>query len=165
VTPKVWTKNFWGFFMRKKHDYVALLKYMRMLKDGYSVKSISKNYGIGADRLSYLWHLYQEQGTTVLHRKKNIRADGALKQHILSDIEKNHLTLVQASLKIATLLYIPILNGIYCITRKTSSILYCLHSYLLISIAKIWNIFNISKFITIFLWKSLIIFHFSLTLH
>ena len=99
MTPKVWTKNFWGFFMRKKHDYVALLKYMRMLEDGYSVKSIAKNYGIGVNRLSYLWHLYQEQGTTVLHRKKNIRADGALKQHILSDIEKNHLTLVQASLK------------------------------------------------------------------
>ena len=85
--------------MRKKHDYVALLKYMRMLEDGYSVKSIAKNYGIGANRLSYLWHLYQEQGATVLHRKKNICADGALKQHILSDIEKNHLTLVQASLK------------------------------------------------------------------
>ena len=99
MTPKVWTKNFWGFIMRKKHDYVALLKYMRMLEDGYSVKSIAKNYGIGANRLSYLWHIYQEQGTTVLHRKKNICTDGALKQHILSDIEKNHLTLVQASLK------------------------------------------------------------------
>ncbi|MBR6630833.1 MAG: helix-turn-helix domain-containing protein, partial [Alistipes sp.] len=99
VTPKVWTKNFWGFIMRKKHDYVALLKYMRMLEDGYSVKSIAKNYGIGANRLSYLWHLYKEQGTKVLHRKKYICTDGALKQHILSDIEKNHLTLVQASLK------------------------------------------------------------------
>lgn len=85
--------------MRKKHDYAALLKYMRMLEEGYSVKSIAKNYGIDAKRLSYLWHLYKEQGTTALHRKKNIRADGSLKQHIVSDIEKNHLTLVQASLK------------------------------------------------------------------
>lgn len=85
--------------MRKKHDYAALLKYMRMLEEGYSVKSIAKNYGIDAKRLNYLWHLYKEQGTTSLHRKKNIRADGSLKQHIVSDIEKNHLTLVQASLK------------------------------------------------------------------
>ncbi|MBQ8493805.1 MAG: helix-turn-helix domain-containing protein, partial [Alistipes sp.] len=70
-----------------------------MLEEGYSVKSIAKNYGIDAKRLSYLWHLYKEQGPTALHRKKNIRADGSLKQHIVSDIEKNHLTLVQASLK------------------------------------------------------------------
>ena len=55
VTPKVWKKNFWGFFMHKKHDYGALLKYMRMLEEGYSVRFVS-------------------------------------------DIEKNHLTLVLVSL-------------------------------------------------------------------
>ena len=99
MTPKVWTKNFWGFFMRKKHDYEALLKYMRMLKDGYSIGSIANKFGINEKQLKYLWLLYQKQGTSVLHRKKNIRADGVLKQQIVSDIEKNHLTLVQASLK------------------------------------------------------------------
>ena len=99
VTPKVWTKNFWGFFMRKKHDYEALLKYMRMLEDGFSIDYIHNKFGINAERLKCLWLQYQEQGTSALHRKKNIRADGVLKQQIVSDIEKNHLTLVQASLK------------------------------------------------------------------
>ena len=99
MTPKVWTKNFWGFFMRKKHDYEALLKYMRMLKDGYSIGSIANKFGINEKRLKYLWLLYQKQGTSVLHRKSYTQTSGALKQRIVSDIEKNHLTLVQASLK------------------------------------------------------------------
>ena len=85
--------------MRKKHDYEALLKYMRMLEEGYSVKSISKKFGINEQRLKYLWTLYQEQGESVLHRKQNIKASGKLKQQIVSDVEKKHLTLVQASLK------------------------------------------------------------------
>ena len=99
MTPKVWTKNFWGFFMRKKHDYEALLKYMRMLEGGFSIDYIHNKFGISAERLKCLWLQYQKQGTSALHRKKNIRADGVLKQQIVLDIEKNHLTLVQASLK------------------------------------------------------------------
>ena len=43
--------------------------------------------------------MYQKQGVSVLHRKPYTQASGALKQRIVSDIEKNHLTLVQASLK------------------------------------------------------------------
>ena len=85
--------------MRKKHEHEALLKYMRMLEEGYSVKSISKKFGINEQRLKYLWTLYQEQGESVLHRKQNIKASGKLKQQIVSDVEKKHLTLVQASLK------------------------------------------------------------------
>ena len=85
--------------MRKKHDYGALLKYMRMLKDGYSIDCIHKQFGIGKERLQCLWLLYQEYGVSALCRKKNIRASGELKQQIVLDIEKNHLTLVQASLK------------------------------------------------------------------
>ena len=85
--------------MRKKHDYEALLKYMRMLKDGYSIGSIANKFGINEKRLKYLWLLYQKQGVSVLHRKPYTQASGALKQRIVSDIEKNHLTLVQASLK------------------------------------------------------------------
>ena len=85
--------------MRKKHDYGALLKYMRMLKEGYSIDHISKTYGIAHGRLKCLWLQYQKEGVYVLHRKSYTQTNGALKQQIVSDIEKNHLTLVQASLK------------------------------------------------------------------
>ena len=85
--------------MRKKHDYEALLKYMRMLEEGYSIDHIHRKFGIGKGRLQSLWLLYQQYGTSVLCRKKNIRADGWFKQQVVSDIEKNHLPLVQASLK------------------------------------------------------------------
>ena len=85
--------------MRKKHDYEALLKYMRMLEDGYSIDHIHKKYGISHERLQGLWQLYQQYGTSVLHRKQYIQTSGELKQQIVRDIEKNHLTLVQASLK------------------------------------------------------------------
>ena len=85
--------------MRKKHDYVVLLKYMRMLKDGYSINRIHKQFGIGKERLQSLWLLYQQHGTSVLHRKNHAQTSGELKQQIVLDIEKNHLPLVQASLK------------------------------------------------------------------
>ena len=85
--------------MRKKHDYEALLKYMRMLEEGYSINHISSTYGIAHGRLKCLWLQYQEHGISVLHRKHYAQTSIELKQHIVSDIEKNHLTLVQASLK------------------------------------------------------------------
>ena len=99
LTPKVWTKNFWGFIMRKRHDYGALLKYIRMLEEGYTIAYISTHFGINHDRLKRLWLLYQEQGSAVLHRKSYTKTSGELKQQIVRDIEENHLTLVQASLK------------------------------------------------------------------
>ena len=85
--------------MRKKHDYEALLQYMRMLEEGYSVNYIHTKYGIDKSRLSKLWFLYQREGEKVLHRQKSIKADGKLKRQIVSDIKENELTLVQASLK------------------------------------------------------------------
>ena len=85
--------------MRKKHDYGALLKYMRLLEEGYSIDHIHRKFGIGKGRLQSLWLLYQEHGTSVLHRKPYTQSSGELKQQIVLDIEKNHLTLVQASLK------------------------------------------------------------------
>ena len=85
--------------MRKKHDYGALLKYMMMLEDGYSIDHIHKKFGIGSGRLQSLWLLYQQYGTSVLHRKNYTQTSGELKQQVVLDIEKNHLTLVQASLK------------------------------------------------------------------
>ncbi len=72
---------------------------MRMLEEGYSLNYIHDEYGINKERLEYLWGLYQKQGTSVLRRKTYTQTSGELKQHIVSDIEKNHLTLVQASLK------------------------------------------------------------------
>ena len=85
--------------MRKKHDYGALIKYMRMLEDGYSIDHIHRKFGIGKGRLQSLWLLYQEYGTSVLRRKPYTKPSGELKQQVVLDIEKNHLTLVQASLK------------------------------------------------------------------
>ena len=85
--------------MRKKHDYGALIKYMRMLEEGYSIDHIHRKFGIGKERLQSLWLLYQQHGTSVLCRKQNTQTSGELKQQIVRDIEKNHLTLVQASLK------------------------------------------------------------------
>ena len=72
---------------------------MRMLEDGYSVRYLHLKYGIGKNRLKRLWLLYQEQGLSVLRRKHYTQTSGELKQQIVSDIEKNHLPLVQASLK------------------------------------------------------------------
>ena len=85
--------------MHKKHDYVALLKYMSMLEEGYSVDRVHKKFGISSGRLSRLWLLYQQYGTSVLHRKNYTQISGELKQQIVRDIEENHLTLVHASLK------------------------------------------------------------------
>ncbi len=85
--------------MYKKHDYEALLKYMRMLEEGCSFRQVEAKYGVNHKRLKYLWLLYQEYGTSALCRKKNIKVDGNLRREIVSDFEKNHLTLVQASLK------------------------------------------------------------------
>ena len=85
--------------MRKKHDYGVLLKYMIMLEEGYSIDYISKTYGIAHGRLKCLWLQYQKEGISVLHRKPYTQTSSVLKQQIVLDIEKNHLTLVQASLK------------------------------------------------------------------
>jgi len=74
--------------MRKKNDYGALLKYMRMLEDGFSINYIHNKFGISAERLKCLWLLYQEQGLSVLRRKHYTQTSGELKQHIVSNIEK-----------------------------------------------------------------------------
>ena len=85
--------------MRKKHDHSALLKYMHMLEDGYSIKHIEDNYGICNTRLSKLWFLYQKEGSKILHRQSNIRSDSELRRTVVLDIENNGISLVQASIK------------------------------------------------------------------
>lgn len=84
---------------RKKHGYVECLKYIHMIQEGVSIHSIHVKYGINADRLHVLWHRYQSEGLSGLQKKKNIKADYALKKKIVLDIEEKHLTLHAASLK------------------------------------------------------------------
>ena len=84
---------------RKKHGYAECLKYMQMIEEGRSVYSIYSEFGINENRLHVLWDRYQLEGRSALLKRKNIRADFALKKEIVLDIEKNHLTLHAASLK------------------------------------------------------------------
>ena len=92
-------KNFGVYFMRKKHDHSALLKYMHMLEDGYSIKSICRKYGICYSRLEKLWNLYQKEGPKVLHRQPNVRADSEFRRNVVLDVENNGISLLQASIK------------------------------------------------------------------
>ena len=84
---------------RKKHGYAERLKYMHMLEEGYSVRYIYKHYGINDRLLEYLWARYQSEGPSSLQKKRNVKADYAFKLQVVRDIEENHLTLVDASLK------------------------------------------------------------------
>ena len=72
---------------------------MHMIEDGRSIKSISKDYGINHHRLHVLWNRYELEDRAGLLKKKNIKADYAIKRKIILDIEENHLTLHAASLK------------------------------------------------------------------
>ena len=83
----------------KKHGYAERLKYMHMLENGLSVKYIKTHFGINHQLLEYLWARYQSEGPSGLVKKQNIKADYAFKLQVVRDIEENHLTLVEASLK------------------------------------------------------------------
>ena len=83
----------------KKHGYAERLKYMHMLEDGYSIKYIHRIFGISHDLLGQLWKRYQAEGPSGLLKKQTIRADYDFKLKVVRDIEENHLTLVDASLK------------------------------------------------------------------
>ena len=84
---------------RNKHGYAERLKYMHILEAGYSVKYISKHYGINHCLVSKLWMKYKSEGPSGLVKEKNIKADYKFKIKVVRDIEENHLTLVDASLK------------------------------------------------------------------
>ena len=84
---------------RKQKSLHDLLSYMHMLDDGISFSHIHKNYGINEERLKVLWSRYQKEGISGLQIRPNINADYALKRKIVLDIEENHLTLHEASLK------------------------------------------------------------------
>jgi len=85
--------------MRKKHSYEDRLKYMKMLEAGYSVNYIHNHYGIEDSLLNTLWIKYRRKGPAALVKKKNVHADGALKETIVRDIQENFLTLYEASAK------------------------------------------------------------------
>ena len=70
-----------------------------MLENGFSVKYIKTHFGINHQLLEYLWARYQSEGPSGLVKKQNIKADYAFKLQVVRDIEENHLTLVEASLK------------------------------------------------------------------
>ena len=84
---------------RKKHGYAERLKYMHMLEDGYSINYIHEHYGIDKQLLSHLWSRYESEGPSGLLKKQYVKADCAFKVQVVRDIEENHLTLVDASLK------------------------------------------------------------------
>ena len=83
----------------KKHGYVERLKYMHMLENGCSINYIHEYYGVDKALLLHLWGRFQSEGPSGLIKKKNIKADYAFRLQVLRDIEENHLTLVEASLK------------------------------------------------------------------
>ena len=84
---------------RKKHGYAQRLKYMHMLENGCSIEYIHKNHGISKGLLGQLWARYQSEGPSGLLKKQNVKADYAFKVNVVRDIEENHLTLVDATLK------------------------------------------------------------------
>ena len=70
-----------------------------MFEDGYSNNYVHTNYSIDAGRLSKLWILYQEQGSTALKRQAYTRSDATFKYKVVLDIVNNGISLVQASIK------------------------------------------------------------------
>ena len=84
---------------RKQKSLHELLFYMEMLEDGISFSHIHRNYGINEARLKVLWSRYQKEGISGLQKRPHIKADYTLKRDIVLDIEENHLTLHEASLK------------------------------------------------------------------
>lgn len=85
--------------MLRKHTYEDRLLYMKMLEDGFSVNYIHTHHGISDILLKTLWEKYQHEGPFGLQKKRNVKADGQLRESIVRDIEENGLTLHEASLK------------------------------------------------------------------
>ena len=85
--------------MKKRHGSEDRLHYMKMLEEGHSIAHIHKHYGINETLLKVLWEKYQQLGSLALMKKKNVKADGFLKEKIVRDIEENGLTLAAASIK------------------------------------------------------------------
>ena len=74
---------------QKKHTYEDLLKYMKMIEQGYSIYHIHKEYVIKDNQLRTLWAKYQEKGPNGLLKRTNLYVDLELKMQIIEEIEKN----------------------------------------------------------------------------
>ena len=85
--------------MQKKHTFEDRLKYMKMLEAGYSIHYISKAFGINHILLKSLWLRYNEEGVSALIKKKYTKTDGAFREVVVRDLEENHLSLCEASIK------------------------------------------------------------------
>ena len=70
-----------------------------MIEDGYSIKSISRDYGIDFKDLSALWIKYQREGPLGLRKKRYVRTDGLFREAVVRDIAENCLTLPEAAVK------------------------------------------------------------------
>jgi transposase-like protein len=70
-----------------------------MIEDGYSIRSISKDYGIDLKDLSALWIKYQHEGAMGLKKKQYVRTDGPFRETVVRDIAENCLTLSEAAVK------------------------------------------------------------------
>ena len=84
---------------RKKHSIEDRIKYMKMLEEGCSIRSISIKYGIDNSLLSVLWTKYQKEGPSGLIKKSNVRADGAFRETVIRDVEENCISLSEAAIK------------------------------------------------------------------
>ena len=84
---------------RKKHGYADRLKYMHMLKDGYSIRYIHDHFGIDITLLSMLWEGYQKYGPPFLEKKKVTKATTEIKLKAIRDFEEKHLSLVDVMSK------------------------------------------------------------------
>ena len=83
----------------KKHSIEDRIKYIKMLKEGYSIDYICNHFGFDHHLLSVLWIKYQEEGPAGLMKKRLIRADGAYREKVVRDIEENCLPLFEAAVK------------------------------------------------------------------
>ena len=85
--------------MRKQHSYEDRLKYMKMLEEGYGKYYVHRHFGVSQDLLGSLWIKYQKEGPSALKRKKRIKCDGAFREAVVRDLQENHLTLYEASVR------------------------------------------------------------------
>ena len=79
--------------MRKKHDYEARLKYMKMLEEGYSINFINTQYGISHSLLTYLWNRYKAEGPAALAKKRNSHLTVEEKLEVMYEYREKHLSL------------------------------------------------------------------------
>ena len=83
----------------KKHTYADRLKYMHMIEEGFSIKSIGRMYGIDRTLLQLLWERYKNEGESAHNKKTIARATTAIKLAAIRDFEEKHLSLVDVMSK------------------------------------------------------------------